>query len=88
MVAYLHLTRLSHFNPLRDALRFSKQPVIVDQFKMQSHPLNARHIVGGVLLVGAISLIAQFERVPYREQVRSIFVGPRMGCVRGALIKL
>ena len=49
-------TRLSHSNLLRDALRFSKQPVIVDQFKMQSHPLNAGRIVGGV----GISLIAKF----------------------------
>jgi hypothetical protein len=64
MVGYLHLTRLSHSNLLRDALRFSKQPVIVDQFKMQSHPLNAPlnagRIVGGALLVGGISLIAKF----------------------------
>ena len=52
MVGYPHLTRLSHSNLLRDALRFSKQPVIVDQFKMQPHPLNAGRIVGGVLLVG------------------------------------
>jgi hypothetical protein len=60
MVGHLHLTRLSHFNLLRDALRFSKQPVIVDQFKMQPHPLNAGRIVGGVLLVEGISLIAEF----------------------------
>jgi hypothetical protein len=60
MVGYLHLTRLSHSNLLRDALRFSKQPVIVDQFKMQSHPLNAGRILGGVLVVGGISLIAKF----------------------------
>jgi hypothetical protein len=55
MVGYLHLTRLSHSNLLRDALRFSKQPVIVDQFKMQPHPLNAGRIVGGVLQLKALA---------------------------------
>ena len=29
-------------------------------FRMQSHPLNAGRIIGGLLLVGGISLIAKF----------------------------
>jgi transporter family-2 protein len=30
-------------------------------FRMQPHPLNAGRIIGGVLLVGGISLIAKFR---------------------------